>query len=610
MRSPSRRLIAQIALFLAVSALVGLAHAERCGDAARAWVARCAQASGIAIELESCPASVAILSTKEVRVEVSTSPSAYEHAGGYGLSPIGDFADWKLEPEPRRRAFDAIVSCVARDPPEALLPHDAPAPAAPVPPRARIPWLLAFGVALALSACTWPLRRANLRNTGLALLAIAATFALGRWLTPFTFFHQNGQGPMWVGYAFWGDAGEYGPGYPEVFGLVAHVRRPEHGIALLQELMAATMPLSAYAIARASGAAKRTALVFGVVLALDPVLLRIAHSESYFSAIVALLLAAGAVLATTDRRHRALGLVAAALLVAQAARIHPLAWVPCALVPLVLFCRPGRPLDRAKRAALAAAVIGLVTAPLVIATMKTSLAGHLGHEFLPGARTLLVRRGLFSAAALAPLAALAAMPSTRRIGTRALVLGLVVATAVITDMLKGDAEVVRAAHLHLYLPALLAAAAAVRVRSVSLAIAALATVHFAFERPKLVLPTDARELGWALDWREDLPRNAEVASLGRADQRLLALPLLGADLPAWRPIDEGGRALFEGGPRYWYRSSLCSTPEGAPICARFERDHSLRPIATRRFPAIASLPWATLPPGEIEVGLYAVDSKE
>jgi hypothetical protein len=588
--------IARIALFFAVILVASTAHAERCGHEGRAWVARCAQSSGVAMELEACPAGVAIVSTREVRVEISTSPAPYQRVGVYGVSPIGDFPDWKLEPVARRRAFDAVVRCVESEPPVPLLTGDV------APARARSPWLLAAGVALALVACV---RRS--RATVLAAIAVLATVLVRHWLEPFAFFHQNGQGPLWIEYAFRGDAGEYGPGYPEIFGLVSHVRRPERGVALLQEAMAATVPLSGYAIARASKATRTTALVTFAALVFDPVLLRIARSESYFSAIVALLFAAAAVLATTDRRHRWVGLAAASLLVAQAARVHPLAWIPAAFVPLVLFCRPGRIVDRARRTGLAAVVIGVVTTPLLLPAMRASLRGHLGTEFLPAVRAILGTRGLAAGLVVALAIVLAALPATRRLGTRVAVLATAIASALVFDVLKNDAAVVRAADLHLFLPAAIAAVAFVRVRGVACVIAALAIAHAVRERRMATLPTDARELNAALQWREDLPPGAEVASLGRVDQRLLPLPLLGAGLPTWHPIDAQGHARFESGPRYYYRSSLCATPEGAPVCARFEQEHHLRALWSRRFPSMASLPWAPLPPGEIEVGLFAVE---
>jgi hypothetical protein len=137
-------------------------------------------------------------------------------------------------------------------------------------------------------------------------------------------------------------------------------------------------------------------------------------------------------------------------------------------------------------------------------------------------------------------------------------------------------------------------------------VAAIAALHVFAERKLLVLPTDARELDWALRWREQLG-GGEVAALTRVERRMLVLPMSGNGLPIVAPIDEHGSATFGATPRWYYRSSLCSTPEGAPLCDRFESAHRLRLIESRRFPSIASLPWEPLPPGEIEVSLYAVE---
>jgi hypothetical protein len=444
-------------------------------------------------------------------------------------------------------------------------------------------------VCLSLVAC---IRRA--RPVLFAVAAMALVFFLRQAMQSFAFFHQNGQGAQWIDFAFRGDAGEYGPGYGEVFGWVARGRRPDRGVAELQGVLAASIPLSVYAIARCSGAARSTAMVLGAAMAFDPVLARLARSESYFSLIAALIFAAAAVVALTDLRHRWLGLGAAGLLLAQAARVHPLAWVPCALVPLVLLCRPGRPRDRVRRTALAALVIAAVAAPLVLPSLRAPLPGALGPGFLPGARALLARTWI-------PIAiggALATGLAVRfpKVGIRAWVLAAVCAVAFATDVLRGDAKVVHAAHLLLYLPALIAAISAVQP---GLALSVVAMIHVLVERPMHALPTDALELQWAMQWREELPRGATVAALQRAEHRLLLLPLTGDALPVAVPL--------ESTPAFYYRSSLCFTPEGAPECVMFESTHKLRMISARRLPSIASLPWAPMPAGEIEVALFAVE---
>lgn len=581
-------MIARILLFFAVFFFASAARADRCGDEARAWIDRCSKSSGVAFTLVDCPPSIAILSTPDVRIELSTSNKAFVRAGEYGLSPVGDFADWKLEPEPRRRAFDAAVQCVKNEAPTALLAGAAPPSANGVPAR-RGPWLPLAAAILALAVCV-----RSLRPTLVAIAAIALVFFLRQLMQPFVFFHQNGQGAQWIEFAAHGDAGEYGPGYAELFGWVARGARPDRGVALLQGVLAATIPLSVYAIARASGAARSTALVLGAAMAFDPVLARVARSESYFSAMAALLFAAAAVIASTDRRRRLCGLLAAGLMVAVAARIHPLSWVPCALVPLVLLCRPGRPRDRIVRTAIAAAVVAAIATPLVLPSMRTALHGHLGSGFMPGARASLQMTWLPVAVAVAIVTGLALR--FPKVGVRAWVLVAVVASAFATDVLAHDAKVVHAAHLHLFLPALIAAVSAVQP---ALALSAVAMVHVVVERPLRALPTDAMELQWAMEWREQLPRNATVAVLQRAEQRLLLLPFTGDGLPTAVPLESSAP--------YYYRSSLCFTPEGAPACVMFESTHTLRPIAVRRLPSIASLPWAPMPEGELEVGLFAVE---
>ena len=584
-------MIARLAVFFAVFLFAFQARAGRCESAAKEWIARCAQTSGVNFELASCPGSVAIVASKDLRIELSTSDKAFVRVGTYGLSPVGSFSDWKLEPEPHRHALDALAACVKAEAPTTLLEGDAPVQGGhETQTSVRKPWLLLAAAVLALAASV-----RGIRGAVLALAGIGSVILLRHLIQPFAFFHQNGQGPLWIEFAFHGDAGPYGPGYGEVFQWIAQRRRPEQGVMALQELLAATIPLSAYVIARQAGARLSTAMVLAATMAFDPVLARVSRSESYFSLMASLLFAAAAVVAKTDRRHRILGLFAAGLLIAQAARVHPVAWVPAALVPLVLLARPGRPRDRVKRALIAAIAIGLVAAPFVLPTLRATLHGELGASFMPGARRA------FGSSLVASLSAVGAASIFAwffpKVGLRALILVAVVATVSATNVLAVDSQVVHAAHLHLYLPALVAAIAAIQP-STALTVAAM--VHVVAERPLRALPTDARELEWAMEWRESLPKGSSVASLQRVDKRLLVLPLVGEGLPRSLALDEDK-------PTHYYRSSLCSTPEGAPLCAYFEATHTLRLLSARRLPSVASLPWAPMPAGEIEIALYAVE---
>lgn len=628
-----------VALALALLVLLGArrALADRCAPSAEAWVARCAAKERVAMSLLNCPNGIAIVELRpegasSLRVEISVSPKAFRHVGAHGLAPVGSFDDWESEPAPRRAALDALVRCAERESPEVLYERAPGAQPSPGPSKqdtrgggAGLPLLPIAALSLAMASCLLGRPRLSRAARLLAgsLAALAAVVLLRRALQVPAFFHQNGQGPVWVGFAVSGDAHSYGPGFPELFHwLTALANRPDLAIFRAQELLAATVPISAYAITRRVGGAKPLALVFAVALAVDPVLTRTARSESYFATISALLFAACALCAASADLARAAGrwakpawmlaIGAAALLVAQAARIHPLAWVPCAMVPMSIACRRGALRKRAQRALAAAAVIGIVALPLVLPTMRATLSSQLGGEFAPGAGVL--ARHLLPRVAM-PVAAAALLlvsARTRPLGSRAVVAAVVLGAAMATNVVALDMPSVSGAYLHLFAPALLAAVAGLIAiaparPAMTGALAVLALLHGALERSKVTLPTDALELAWAQEWRETLPSHAHVAAVQRVERRMLTLPLFGQGLPKSLSIDEGFGDLRGGGPHYYYRSSLCVSPEGAPVCAAFEAKHRLRPMASRRLPLRASLPWLPLPSGEVEVVLFAVD---
>lgn len=602
-----------LAALLAAFATTSPARADRCGPDAVAWVDQCAKDSAMPMKLAECPSAVAIVEVSPadgapLRVEISTSAHAFRRVGSHGLAPIGSFPDWKTEPASTQRAFDAVARCVEQRPPEALLPHDASPPWSGSPGGARqLPLLM---IAAAIAALVASPRRFRVFAPALAVLV--ATFALRRLLQPAAFFHQNGQGPEWIRFALHGDASGYGPGYPEIFGWIAtRSRRPDLAVFLAQELLAATVPLSAYAIVRAVRGHRALALAIAIVMACDPILIRVARSESYYSAIVALLFAASALLALADRGARLAGGIAAGLLVAQAARIHPVAWIACAMVPLPIFCRPGRLRDRARRTVLAAALVGAVALPLTVPSMLQGLRGTLG-DGLPQARVVALRVAPMALGAVLLAAALVTWRPARAIASRLLVLSIVCGAALASNLLAGNIASVNAAYLHLFLPAALAAGVAMLMASnaprvaIALVVVAVASVHLIRDRRSTELTTDGHELAWCLDWRETLPPRSEVTSLRRVGGRTLMLPLFGGAQPGWLPFDSD-RIPTITRARYYYRGSLCSTPEGSPACSEFESTHRLRPLLSRRVPSRPSAFWLPLPPGEIEVVLFAIE---
>ena len=554
--------------------------------------------------LDGCPPSVAIVELRPpgvapLRVELSTSASSFRHVGAYGLSPIGSFDDWAKQPEPHRRGLDALADCVRADPPEVLLAPDASPPAGDVVARpASLPWLFLAAVLAGVFAV-----RPAPRSVAIAGGAIVATVLARRGVQSMAFFHQNGQGPEWIRFALQGDAGGYGPGYPELFGAIAtRVRRPDLAVFFAQELLAATVPIAGYAIARAMRCTKLVACTIAVVLALDPVLTRTGRSESYYVAITALLFAAAAILVSVDRRERRVAAVfSAALLTAEAARIHPVAWVACAMVSLPLLV--GREQRHAlRRFAIATVAIALVAAPLVIPAMRAAIRGKLGAS-IADARGVALGAAPRVALLLAIVVAIAAV--RRSLGVRALVLATVVGAAAASNVLRGNIAVVSASYDHLFLPAAVAAVASLvaslNARAIASSVALVGGLHAYRERAAVPFTTDGHELAWCLDWREQLGPGATVATLSRVGQRTLTLPFFGSALPRARGLE--AEAAF------YYRSSLCTSPEGAPLCASFEARHRLRQLQSRILPSNPSAAWLPLPPSEIEVALFAVDGQ-
>lgn len=599
-----------LALALILSAGVARPASARCGPEAQEWVRRCATAEAVPMSLGACPAGVAIveLSTAALSVELSRAPKGFRRVGAYGLSPIGDFADWKHEPAARRQAFDALAACVARDPPEALLTSEG-APAASSAAIARLPWLLV--VAAVLGALVAFSLRAALRSIGWSAAALLAIVLSRRASTAAAYFHQNGQGPDWIAAALRGDAGEYGPGYPEIFGWIAtRARRPDLAVFVAQELLAGTVPVAGFLLVRAAGARRALALAVGALLTLDPVLVRLARSESYFGTIVALLFLAAALLATafaeTRRAPRLAATLGASLLMAQAGRIHPLAWVPCATIPLVVLALPGR--RRAIETGGVALVCAAAAALLVLPTMRAALGGALGQGFLPGARALFVERLWPFGLALASVVGLALPRATRPFARPVAVVAFTVVIAVATNVVRADAPVIRGSYLHLFAPTVLVGLAVMARWPAAVGLGfATAVVHGALDRSATVLPTDARELAFALEWRETLPTDAEVAALQRVGDRVLTLPLFPGRTAAGVALSREGEAHFTRANRFYVRTSLCATPEGAPLCLAFESTHTLRPLSRRTFEARASLPWLPVGPRPIEVVVFTVE---
>ena len=509
---------------------------------------------------------------------------------------------------------------------------------------AHLPWRLLLGGAL-LAWVWWPRRKRPRSRVKVAVaLGLSGAIVAARWavLTP-TFFHQNGQGAIWIDAALRGMR-PYGPGYSEMFDAVLGIApaHPEYAIFLAQSTLAAAALCAAWGLARRSGvsseAASPVAAALAVGMAVNPTLGRIALSESYFATCLSLDLIAAWALTLgrwprggRDAKLRALApTVAGGMLLSLAVAVHPVSWLPSAMVPLVLLVGPGSYRRRLRRTVLAYAVVGAVVAVTALPGVLSVLHGELGQSWV-GNRHGHSMMSFYPdkiLRALSPwlgglVVLLATVRRPTRLLPRMLVCFAVVAVASMTDVVtpSGTRAVVSWAFYAQHLPVILAVFAAAlsdlpraRAHAVALGVLlALGGVALAARsyRSSVEMPTDARELTALLAWRDRLPAGASVTSLARAGRHVLAFPLYPSIDPRGRHLSElrvadGLMPTLRGTDTYWYHSSLCSTVEGRPYCNAIERGLSLEPVATAVFPAMWSLSHLPYDAARVPVGLYRV----
>lgn len=396
-----------------------------CGAEVAPWLAACQASQGLRLQVERCtPERLVVQLAPEQAPPFSVelrarAEGAFVAAGDLGLSPIGEYPNWLAEPEGRRVALQRLTRCVAETPP-GFLHREAGEPRRSAEPAGRrgeaaqrgssgqasspppLPWPLLVVLALLLAALAVELLappRARPRRVLTTLGGAggaAALLGLARWaLFPAGYAHQNGQGPLWVRYALQGDDGlrDYGPGFRELFGGLALLApTPEQGVFGLQAALSSLAVVGLALAARRLGAPKWAAGAFGVLLGLDPALARIAQSESYWATAIALqALAATALLwgAYAERGvlRPLVGSALAGVLVAVAARVHPVGWVPSALLPLLVLLAPLPPRRRWRLVLLAAAVMGALTALLAGGVLWDVVHSEFGQRWTGAARS-------------------------------------------------------------------------------------------------------------------------------------------------------------------------------------------------------------------------------
>ncbi len=622
------------------------ADASTCQERVQDWSARCEARRQIRFAATQCPEAGMVLldlaGDPPLRVEMRRSnATAFRRAGAWGLSPVGDFADWsRVDPRMRER-FERVTECV-RDGADfdgtavTALRSRGDGPRAPTA-LDSVPWLLLGALACVLAAL-WPVRRSVAwRRRALVAVALAAgTLALRALLLPEMFFHQNGQGPFWVAGLVAPQQHFYGPGYRAVFGWLRWLaREPDRAVFLAQGLLAGLAVPAAAFTARRLGATRPLAGALALAVAVDPILGRLSRSESYYGLGATLLFLATALLAAAStQRVRSAGfrllVLAAALVVAQHALVHPVGWVAAALCPAAFALGPGR--RRLLRTALAVAVVAAVVAVFAGPSMVASLRSSLGDQWAGGdGRAVALSRLRVAGAWLSyglPLA-LVGVALARRKGRAALVvvLGAVTMVGLYFADIASSARVIEPVHqayLRLYAPvgvALLAAASAAlsRARAFSRVLAAAVVLLALFTSWRrwpawTSVPTDAREEAALMRWRRDLP-TGRILYLERAERRIQTLPFYrGGRVAGPSPIGLRAGEFAEDfpggeGARFYVRTSLCSTREGRAFCERIERRYRMTLLREVTLPAVPSMPYLAYDSPRVGVALYRVTGR-
>ena len=291
-------------------------------------------------------------------------------------------------------------------------------------------------------------------------------------------------------------------------------------------------------------------------------------------------------------------------------------------------------MKRRVRMALAAfLIVGGVVLVTSGGALLQVLHGELGQSWMPraGFRTDTLGSPLVIVSAVAAAVPLLVLRNLRGVVFFVLGFGLA-AVAAGTDMLSKPNPAVDAASVRAYFPVALCLAMASVIRVLRplrrrlrlgwpglarrlfalpvLGIGALTTASWALRFEQLAaLPTDSLEAQHFIEWRRELPLDSDVRYLARAGSRLFVLPLYAHDgTPRARPLADGaGLPAIKKRPLYYYRSSLCSTPEGRAQCARHQQDSTrMQLVAEATLPARSSMRWDSYQGPTLRVGLYRI----
>lgn len=483
------------------------------------------------------------------------------------------------------------------------------------------PWLLGAGLFLLIlairrsshAAPSWPVVALV---AVLAVFAAATRFALGIWGP----LHVNGQGPLWIRGALEPSAlSGYGPGYSELFGWATWFgTRADRAIFTANVVLSGLSPVLLFAVARLLGVAWGGALGAALVLAADPVAVRTAASEGYFTALIALVLAVQLALAvgirddSGDKLARTLAFIAAGLIAASVARIHPMSYLPLAFCPLVALQR-GQPDAWAPRLRLA----GLATLAIGGIVLTTS-GGTILHALRASPMTSQAAAGVARSEVLVVLGVtLLVIVLQRWLRSAGLpILGLCSLAAVVaTHNAFQQSPLWHLCYQRVFCAGMLLGVAALVPRGapgIVLGVSSAAATTFLLldaARPYVdTATTEQMEYRFLQESLAQVPPGCTLAAINQSGMRIWEIPsyLL--------PESSGQRAVLQpsdlgAAPTdclLYVRSSLCGSVEARPTCEAIERDALLTRGASRAFPALPSYVGLPYDRDPVEVAIFRV----
>ncbi len=488
---------------------------------------------------------------------------------------------------------------------------------ADVPPSRGAWWLLA---ALMVAVVTRRGRRADTKDRLYALALFSGALALRLVLGVWGPLHVNGKGPLWIAAAATGggQVSFYGPGYPELFGPIARMSSsPDVALFAANGIVSALVAPLAFALARVLGVCVPRAAFAAALLLLDPVAIRGATTEGYFALIVALTVGASiaAVSATKawGRGETVRGVgwaAAAAFLCVQAVRVHPVAWGPAALAPLVAVAVDSTT-SAPRRLAFTAAVYAIVASAVLVAD------GRVVFAVLAHVRAADLHTPTYATKPLLwamPLVALSVFARRKRPWLA------VPAIASIAALLATRATYVQSAfwqasfdrtYIAVPIVAVVAIGAEALGRRARVAAVALLVAYVAACAPAALhaRTTEQLEYRWLRGELAAIPRGCRVVHIARVDKRELYLPTYAArnlTEADFVNVDASGSEDVSG-CEYYVHTSLCTSREGAPVCNAFESRLSFGAADRATFPPLPSSRELPYDASEVDVWIARVE---